>query len=47
MLSKKIKEKLSILNEKQMSSSKIVNKLGLTLNEEQIKFLDQIKKKIH
>jgi len=41
----KNKGKIIYTDEKQMSSSKIVNKLGLTLNEEQIKFLDQIKKK--
>ena len=32
-------------NEKQMSSSKIINNFGLALNDEQIKFLNQIKKK--
>ena len=41
---KKNKGKIIYTNEKQMSSSKIINQFGLALNEEQIKFLDQIKK---
>ena len=42
---KKNKGKILYTNEKQMSSSKIANQSGLALNEEQMKFLDQIKKK--
>jgi rfaE bifunctional protein kinase chain/domain/rfaE bifunctional protein nucleotidyltransferase chain/domain len=42
---KKNKGKVVYTNEKQMSSSKIINQLNLNLNEEQIKFLDQVKKK--
>ncbi len=42
---KKNKGKIIYTDEKQMSSSKIINRLGLSLNEEQIKFLDQVKKK--
>ncbi len=42
---KKNKGKIIYTNEKQMSSSKIINQYGLALNEEQIKFLNQIKVK--
>ena len=42
---KKNKGKIVYTNEKQMSSSKIANQSGLALNEEQMKFLDQVKKK--
>ena len=42
---KKNKGKIIYTNEKQMSSSKIINQLGLAVNEEQMKFLGQIKKK--
>jgi rfaE bifunctional protein nucleotidyltransferase chain/domain len=42
---KKNKGKVIYTNEKQMSSSKIINQLGLNLNEVQIKFLEQVKKK--
>ena len=41
---KKNQGKIIYTNEKQLSSSKIVNQLGLALNEIQIKFLNQIKK---
>ncbi len=41
---KKNKGKIIYTNEKQLSSSKIVNQLGLALNKEQINFLNQIKK---
>lgn len=41
---KKNKGKVIYTNEKQMSSSKIVNQLGLNLSKNQIKFLDQVKK---
>lgn len=43
----KNKGKIIYTNEKQMSSSKIVNQLGLALNEEQVNFLGKIKKKIN
>ena len=42
---KKNKGKVIYTDEKQMSSSKIINQLGLNLNEAQIKFLNQVKKK--
>jgi rfaE bifunctional protein nucleotidyltransferase chain/domain len=42
---KKNKGKVIYTDEKQMSSSNIINQLGLNLNEEQKKFLDQVKKK--
>jgi rfaE bifunctional protein nucleotidyltransferase chain/domain len=42
---KKNKGKVIYTDEKQMSSSKIINQLGLNLNEVQIKFLNQVKKK--
>lgn len=42
---KKNKGKIVYTNEKQMSSSKIANQSGLALNEEQMKFLDLVKKK--
>ena len=42
---KKNKGKIIYTNEKQMSSSKIIKKFGLALNDEQIKFLNQVKKK--
>ena len=42
---KKNKGKIIYTNEKEMSSSKIINQFGLALNEEQMKFLNQIKKK--
>jgi len=42
---KKNKGKIIYTNEKHMSSSKIVNQLGLAFNKEQTKFLNQIKKK--
>jgi rfaE bifunctional protein nucleotidyltransferase chain/domain len=42
---KKNKGKVIYTDEKQMSSSKIINQLGLNLNEGQIKFLNQVKKK--
>ena len=42
---KKNKGKVIYTDEKQMSSSKIINQLGLSLNEVQIKFLNQVKKK--
>ena len=41
---KKNKGKIIYTNEKEMSSSKIINQLGLALNEVQIKFLEKIKK---
>lgn len=41
---KKNKGKIIYTNEKQMSSSKIINQLGINLNEEQIRFLNEIKK---
>ena len=42
---KKNNGKVIYTNEKQMSSSKIINQLGLNLNEEQTKFLNKVKKK--
>ncbi len=42
---KKNKGKIIYTNEKHMSSSKIINQFGLALNEEQGKFLNQVKKK--
>ena len=42
---KKNKGQIVYTDEKQMSSSKIINQLGLGLNEEQINFLKKIKKK--
>lgn len=42
---KKNKGKVIYTNEKQMSSSKIVNQLGMNLNEKQINFLYEVKKK--
>tara|TARA_B100001057_G_scaffold501241_1_gene622366 strand:- start:1434 stop:2942 length:1509 start_codon:yes stop_codon:yes gene_type:complete len=41
---KKNKGKIFYTNEKEMSSSKIINQLGLALNEKQIKFLEKVKK---
>ena len=41
---KKNKGKIIYTNEKQMSSSKIINQFGLASNDEQIKFLNQVKK---
>jgi len=41
---KKNKGKIIYTNEKEMSSSRIINKLGLALNEKQTKFLELIKK---
>ena len=41
---KKNKGKIIYTNEKQMSSSKIINQLGLALNKTQINFLEKIKK---
>jgi len=41
---KKNKGKVIYTNEKQMSSSKIINQLGLALNDNQLKFLNHIKK---
>jgi rfaE bifunctional protein kinase chain/domain/rfaE bifunctional protein nucleotidyltransferase chain/domain len=41
---KRNKGKIIYTNEKEMSSSKIVNQLGLALNEKQLKFLSKIKK---
>ncbi len=41
---KKNKGKIIYTNEKEMSSSKIINQLGLALNDIQIKFLEKIKK---
>ena len=42
---KKNKGKIIYTNEKQMSSSKIINQLGGSLNEKQMIFLNQVKKK--
>ena len=42
---KKNKGKIIYTNEKQMSSSKIINQLGISLNEKQTKFLNQVKRK--
>ena len=42
---KKNKGKVIYTNEMQMSSSKIVNQLGMNLDEKQIKFLNEVKKK--
>ena len=42
---KKNRGKIIYTDEKQMSSSKIVNQLGMNLNKEQVKFLNQVKKK--
>jgi len=42
---KKNKGKIIYTNEKHMSSSKIINQFSLALNEEQSKFINQIKKK--
>jgi rfaE bifunctional protein nucleotidyltransferase chain/domain len=42
---KKNKGKIIYTNEKQMSSSKIINQLGINLNQEQAKFLNEVKKK--
>ena len=41
---KKNKGKIIYTNEKQMSSSKIINQLGISLNEKQMKFLNQVKR---
>ena len=41
---KKNKGTIFYTNEKEMSSSKIINQLGLALNEKQIKFLEKVKK---
>ena len=41
---KRHRGKIIYTNEKQMSSSKIINQLGLALNENQIKFLNLVKK---
>lgn len=42
---KKNKGKIIYTNEMQMSSSKIINQLGINLNDEQVKFLSEVKKK--
>ena len=41
---KKNKGKIIYTNEKQMSSSKIINQIGLSLNDDQISFIKKIKK---